>query len=99
MSKVRMANERRPPPQNEISKPTLKEKFAALGNLPRFFKLVWQTNHWYTILNAVLRLLRSAIPVSILYIGKLIIDEVVLLSKALQQIILIYGSWSLQNSH
>src|SRR5258708_7940396 len=81
MSKVRMANERRPVPQNEISKPTLKEKFAALGNLPRFFKLVWQTNHWYTILNAVLRLLRSAIPVSILYVGKLIIDEVVLLSK------------------
>ena len=81
MSKVRMANERRPPPQNGISKPTLKEKFAALGNLPRFFKLVWQTNHWYTLLNAVLRLLRSAIPVSILYVGKLIIDEVVLLSK------------------
>ena len=76
-----MANERRPPPQNGISKPTLKEKFAALGNLPRFFKLVWQTNHWYTLLNAVLRLLRSAIPVSILYVGKLIIDEVVLLSK------------------
>src|SRR5450631_3224091 len=81
MSKVRMANERRPPSQNEISKPTLKEKFAALGNLPRFFKLVWQTNHWYTILNAVLRLLRSALPVAILYVGKLIIDEVVLLSK------------------
>jgi ATP-binding cassette, subfamily B, bacterial len=82
MSKVRMANERRSPLQNTIAKPTLKEKFAALGNLPRFFKLVWQTNHWYTILNAVLRLLRSAIPVSILYIGKLIIDEVLLLSKA-----------------
>ena len=81
MSKVRMANERRPSLQNTIAKPTLKEKFAALGNLPRFFKLVWQTNHWYTILNAVLRLLRSAIPVSILYVGKLIIDEVVLLSK------------------
>ena len=31
--------------------------------------------------NAVLRLIRSAIPVSILYVGKLIIDEVVLLSK------------------
>ena len=81
MSKMRIANERRRPLLNTVDKPTLKEKFAALGNLPRFFKLVWQTNHWYTILNAVLRLLRSAIPVSILYIGKLIIDEVVLLSK------------------
>ena len=69
------------PPVNTLPKPTLKEKFAALGNLPRFFKLVWETNHWYTILNALLRLIRSAIPVSILYVGKLIIDEVILLSK------------------
>jgi len=68
------------PPLNTLPKPTLKEKFAALGNLPRFFRLVWETNHWYTILNALLRLVRSAIPVSILYIGKLIIDEVIYLS-------------------
>ena len=69
------------PPLNTLPKPTLKEKFAALGNLPRFFRLVWETNHWYTILNALLRLVRSAIPVSMLYIGKLIIDEVILLSN------------------
>ncbi len=69
------------PSVNILPKPTLKEKFAALGNLPRFFELVWETNHWYTVLNILLRLLRSAIPVSILYIGKLIIDEVILLSK------------------
>ncbi len=77
-----MAGEARISSFNTISKPTLKEKFAALGNLPRFFKLVWQTNHWYTILDGVLRLFRSAIPVSILYVGKLIIDEVVKLSKS-----------------
>ncbi len=77
-----MANERRPALQNTSSNLTLKEKFAALKNLPRFFKLVWQTNHWYTILNAILRLLRSALPVAILYVGKLIIDEVITLSKS-----------------
>lgn len=77
-----MANEKRSSPQKEIDKPTLKEKFEALGNLPRFFKLVWQTNHWYAILDAALRLIRSAIPVSILYVGKLIIDEVILLSRS-----------------
>jgi ATP-binding cassette subfamily B protein len=82
MNKVRMANEKRSSPQKEIDKPTLKEKFEALGNLPRFFKLVWQTNHWYAILDAALRLIRSAIPVSILYVGKLIIDEVILLSRS-----------------
>ena len=76
-----MAGESRRSSFNTINKPTFKEKFDALGNLPRFFKLVWQTNQWYTILDALLRLIRSAIPVSILYVGKLIIDEVVLLSK------------------
>ena len=75
-----MASEKRTPV--EVNKPTLKEKFAALGNLPRFFKLVWHTNHWYTILNAILRLLRSALPVAILYVGKLIIDEVIHLNKS-----------------
>jgi ATP-binding cassette, subfamily B, bacterial len=69
------------PPVNTLPKPTLKEKFAALGNLPRFFKLVCETNHWYAILDILLRLIRSAIPVSILYIGKLIIDQVILLSR------------------
>ncbi len=82
MSKARMANEKRPAPQNTVSNLTLKEKFAALKNLPRFFKLVWQTNHWYTILNATLRLLRSTLPVAILYVGKLIIDEIIVLSKS-----------------
>ena len=92
-----MAGEKRRSSFNTISKPTFKEKFAALGNLPRFFKLVWQTNHWYTILDAVLRLIRSAIPVSILYVGKLIIDEVVALSKNMQPIIHFYGNWLPQN--
>jgi ATP-binding cassette subfamily B protein len=82
MSKVRMAREKRPALQNTIPKPTLKEKFAALHNLPRFFKLVWETNHWYTIINALLRIVKSAMPVAILYVGKLIIDEVVVLSKS-----------------
>lgn len=78
-----MAREKRPLNHNTlpVTAPTLKEKFAALSNLPRFFKLVWQTHHWYTILNALLRLVRSAIPVSILYVGKMIIDEVLALSK------------------
>jgi ATP-binding cassette subfamily B protein len=77
-----MASEERRALQNTILKPTLKEKFAALHNLPRFFKLVWDTNHWYTIINALLRIIKSAIPVAVLYVGKLIIDEVVMLSKS-----------------
>ncbi len=76
-----MTGESRRPPLNTIDKPTFKEKFDALGNLPRFFKLVWQTHKGYTILDGALRIVRSALPVSILYVGKLIIDQVVTISR------------------
>jgi ATP-binding cassette subfamily B protein len=62
-------------------KPGWKERLNALRNLPAFFKLVWASSPWMTALNAGLRLLRSAIPVSVLFIGKLIIDEVVYLNR------------------
>jgi ATP-binding cassette subfamily B protein len=69
------------PPKNLRPDPlTLKERLAALQNLPAFFKLVWQTSAWMTTVNALLRLVRSAMPVSLLYVGKLIIDQVILLS-------------------
>ena len=60
---------------------TFRERFSALGNLPAFFKLVWQTSPLLTLTNALLRIIRSAIPVAILYVGKLIIDQVVLISN------------------
>ena len=55
---------------------TLKDRFNALNNLPQFFKLVWQTSPVLTFATALIRIIRSAIPVAILYIGKLIIDQV-----------------------
>lgn len=60
---------------------SFKERLGALRNLPEFFKLIWQTSRWMTIINSLLRLIRSAIPLSVLYVGKLIIDQVVLLSR------------------
>jgi ATP-binding cassette subfamily B protein len=63
------------------SKPGWRERLSALRNLPAFFKLVWDSSPWMTAINAGLRLLRSAIPVSFLYIAKLIIDEVILLNR------------------
>jgi ATP-binding cassette subfamily B protein len=64
-----------------MADPTLKDRFSALKNLPRFFKIVWQTSPFLTLSTAFIRLIRSAIPVSILYIGKLIIDQVIHLSN------------------
>src|SRR6185437_13153541 len=60
---------------------TWRERITALRNLPRFFRLVWQTSPRLMALDAVLRIVKSAMPVSILFIGKLIIDQVVLLVR------------------
>src|SRR5665213_48103 len=62
-------------------KPNWKDRLKALRNLPAFFKLVWAVSPWMTLSNVGLRLLRSAIPVSVLYIGRLIIDEVIFLNR------------------
>src|ERR1700749_4432074 len=56
---------------------TWRERVRALGNLPRFFRLVWETSPGVMLGNVVLRVMKSAIPVAILYVGKLIIDQVV----------------------
>jgi ATP-binding cassette subfamily B protein len=64
---------------NQLS---LKERISALRNLPRFFKLVWETSKWMTCINALLRILKSATPLLILYVGKLIIDQVILLNQS-----------------
>lgn len=56
---------------------SLKEQFDALGNLPRFFKLIWNTNRSMSVANVLLRIIKSAIPLLMLYIGKEIIDEVI----------------------
>lgn len=60
---------------------TLKERVRSLRNLPAFFKLVWATSPRMTIANIVLRVIRAAIPLLVLYLGKLIIDEVVRLAQ------------------
>jgi ATP-binding cassette subfamily B protein len=57
--------------------PTFRERFRALSNLPDFFRQIWQTSPGLTAGNLALRLLRSTLPAAALYIGKLIIDEVV----------------------
>jgi ATP-binding cassette subfamily B protein len=56
---------------------SLKDRVSALRNLPRFFNLVWQSSRGMMVANMVLRILRSAIPLAMLYVGKLLIDAIV----------------------
>ncbi|AYA37220.1 ABC transporter ATP-binding protein [Hymenobacter oligotrophus] len=60
---------------------TLRERAAALRNIPAFMRLVWQTSPRLFVLNALLRLVRAGLPLAMLYIGRLIIDEVVRLNQ------------------
>ncbi len=57
---------------------SFKEQFSALKNLPRFFGLIWETSKAMSLANILLRLVNAAIPLAMLYIGKEIIDEVII---------------------
>lgn len=61
---------------------SLRDRFSALQNLPRFFRLVWQSSKGMMVANVGLRILRAAIPLAVLYVGKLIIDGIVHLKDA-----------------
>lgn len=62
---------------------SLRERFGALRNLPPFLKLVWKTSPSLTLGTLLLRILRALLPVVTLFVGKLIIDEVVTHAGAL----------------
>lgn len=66
---------------------TFKERLAALHNLPRFFKLVWETSAAMTMANGLLRIIKAAIPLAILYVGKLIIDQVLFLHQTKEPLV------------
>lgn len=59
-----------------------REQLGALRHLPPFFKMIWQTSPSLTIGNAALRLIKSVLPLAMLYIGKEIVDEVIFLMDA-----------------
>src|SRR5512140_2165534 len=56
---------------------TWAERLDALRNIPPLLKMVWETHRGYAALTVALRLLRSLVPLAVLWIGKLIIDAVV----------------------
>src|ERR1700758_761943 len=61
---------------------SLKERVGALKNLRPFLIMVWRTSRGLTSASMVLRLFRAVLPVVTLYVGKLIIDNVVRLVQA-----------------
>ncbi|MCX7563709.1 ABC transporter ATP-binding protein [Xanthomonadaceae bacterium XH05] len=68
----------KPAPQKQ----SLRQRVSALRNLGPFLKQVWQTSPALTTATVVLRLARATLPVAMLYVAKLIIDEVIALAGA-----------------
>lgn len=63
---------------SDIKETNWKEGFQALRYVPRFFKKVWEAAPMLFLINLISRLLNAASPIIILWVGKLIIDEVIL---------------------
>lgn len=62
---------------NDKKKIGLKESFNSLTYVPRFFKEIWRTNKKLFLVSAFCRLIAALLPVVILWVGKIIIDEII----------------------
>ena len=62
---------------NDKEKIGLKDSFNSLSYIPRFFKEIWQTNKKLFLIASFCRLIAAFLPVVILWIGKIIIDEII----------------------
>src|SRR5262245_18173074 len=54
-----------------------RERLQALRHLPRLLRMVWETEPGYVVSILALRVARALIPLAVLWVGKLIVDEVV----------------------
>src|ERR671914_764372 len=60
---------------------SVRERLGALRNVPPFLALVWQASPTLAAGALLLRIVRAVLPVATLYVGKLIIDEVIALAS------------------
>ena len=67
-------------PHGSVPDLDFRERLGTLRNLPEFFRLIWNCSQWLTTLNMLLRVVRASLPLIMLYLAKLIIDEIVLIS-------------------
>ena len=74
--------------------PSLRARWGALRNIGPFLAMVWRASASLTLATIVLRLARAVLPVLALWIAKLIIDEVVLLSSSTNRHDTLDGWWT-----
>src|SRR5690606_1372592 len=59
--------------------PSWRERLRATRHLPGLLRLVWEAHRGFSGLVVGLRALRALVPLAVLWVGKLIIDQVVAL--------------------
>lgn len=64
--------------EKKKEKTSLRDSFAAFKYIPRFLSEIWKTHRSMYIINTSARLLNAFSPVILLWVGKLIIDEIIL---------------------
>lgn len=69
-------------PPDAPASPDYAARWAALKNIPPFLVMVWRASPALTLAMVALRLMRALMPVAMLWVGKLIIDQVVALSAS-----------------
>ena len=74
-----------PPEMDAKPKKGFAESLQSLKLIIPFFRMIWSTSPTLTFSNIILRLFKAAIPLGQLYVGKLIIDEVIRLISAEQK--------------
>jgi ATP-binding cassette, subfamily B, bacterial len=65
------------PSNNPRSTASFRERVGALKNILPFVAMIWQTGPGLTAALLVLRSARALLPIATLYVGKLIVDDVV----------------------
>ncbi|MGO4913079.1 ABC transporter ATP-binding protein [Leeuwenhoekiella sp. W20_SRS_FM14] len=62
---------------SDKKKTNVRASFQALRFIPRFFKEIWNVSPQLFLANLICRLINAFAPVVILWVGKLIIDEII----------------------
>ncbi len=67
----------RPSRKPDQPRPGWRERLESVRHVPRLLRLVWTTEPRYVVGILLLRVGRSLVPLAVLWIGKLIVDEVI----------------------
>ena len=65
------------PPPLPAAQLNMRQRFDAMRNIPPFLREIWATSKPLTLASIGLRLVRAFLPIAMLYVGKLIIDEAI----------------------